>query len=294
MDVSPDRLLLPVTFGTTSKKLVFRLEDAASGIASDSAKELGMYVTSMPPNINVNRDGRQITHIARVPDVHLGQVTLKSMEFLVLPPGRYPEGVVGDLGTHLFENIDFELDMTAGKFNLFSPDHCPGAVVYWTKTGFAKLPLKPNKDMDYIRAQVMLDGQPLTVAFSTVGRSRIGMNAMRRIFNVDETSPELVAVDEDLLGHKLYRYPFKALTADGLTVTNPAILVYDEDPQPGCNDKAHFAFPDQTPMHTAEQPRLARCFGGTDATLGLSVLSKLRIYVSSKENMMYLTSAGAK
>ena len=294
MEVYPDHLLLPVTLGTMPGKLLFRMSDAASGLDGDTVAKLDPHITSMPPNVRFHRDGQEITRIAHVPEVHLGRQTLKDMEFLVLRPGRYSDGVVGDLGTHLFEKLDFELDMAGAKFNIFSADHCPGKVVYWTQTGFARLPLKSNKDMGYVRAEVMLDGHPVTVAFSTVGQSRIGMNTMRRLFDVDETSPDLVAVDQDLLGHKLYRYPFKALTADGLTVSNPAVLVYDEEPRPGCNDKVHFKVPAQTPLHTTDQPRLARCFGGNDAVLGLSVLSKLHIYVAGKENMMYLTSAGAK
>jgi hypothetical protein len=293
MEVYPDHLLLPVAFGTTQGKLVFHMEDAANGINSDFAEKLDLHVVSMPPNIHFKRDGEDIRRIARVPELHLGSQTLKDMEFLMLRPGRYSGDVVGDLGTHLFENIDFELDMAAGKFNLFSSDHCPGKAVYWTKSAFAQLPLKPSKELGFIRAQLMLDGHPVMVAFSTAGRSRIGMNAMRQFFDVDETSPDLVMVSQDLLGHKLYKYPFKALTADGLTVANPDILVYDEEPRPGCNDKLHFAAPDQMQLHSTEQIRLARCFGGDDMILGLSVLRKLHIYVSGKENVIYLTDAKA-
>jgi hypothetical protein len=295
MEVYPDHLLLPVTFGTTPGKLVFRMDDAASGINSDFAQKQDLYVTSMPPNVHFHRDGEEIRRIARVPELHLGQQTLADMEFLMLRPGRYSGEVVGDLGTHLFKSVDFELDMAGRKLNMFSNDHCPGKAVYWTQTGFAKLPLKPAEGLDFIRAQLMLDEHPVMVAFSTVGRSRIGMNAMRAFFNVDETSPDLVAVSQDLLGHKLYKYPFKALTADGLTITNPDILVYDEQPKPECSDKLHFTFPDPLQqMHSTDQARLTRCFGGDDVVLGLSVLKKLRLYVSSKENVIYLTSAEAK
>jgi len=294
MEVSPERLLLPVTFGTVPKKMVFRLDSAANGIAADTAQELDMRFTSMPPNVTYHRDSQQITRIAHAPEVHLGRMTLKSMEFLVFKPLRPSENVVGDIGTRMFENMDMELDIAGGQLNLFSPDHCPGQTVYWTKTGFAQVPLKPPAEMGFVRAELMLDGHPLTVALSTVGRSRIGMNAMRRIFNVDESSPDLVPVDQDLLGHKIYRYAFKTLTANGLTITNPAIFVYDEEPRPECNDKLHFAFPDPAPLHSTDQVRLARCFGGDDAVLGLSVLSKLHLYVSSKEKILYLTSASAK
>ena len=76
-------------------------------------------------------------------------------------------------------------------------------------------------------------------------------------------------------------------------MTNPDILVFDEPPKPGCSDKAHFTFPEPSELHSTAQPRLTRCFGGDDAVLGLSVLSKLHIYVSGEENMLYLTDAKA-
>jgi len=110
---------------------------------------------------------------------------------------------------------------------------------------------------------------------------------------VDPSSPELVAVSQDLLGHKLYKYPFKALTAEGLTVSNPDILVYDEEPKPACNEHVHFADPDPSQMHSTEQTRLAKNFGCEDAVLGLSVLSKLHMYISEQEKMIYITDAKA-
>lgn len=121
MEIYPDHLLIPVAFGTMQEKLVFRMDDAASGINSDFAQKLDLYVTSIPPNIHFHRDGDEIKRIAHVPELHLGQQTLRDMEFLMLRPGRYSGDVVGDLGTHLFKNVDFELDMAGGKLNMFRP-----------------------------------------------------------------------------------------------------------------------------------------------------------------------------
>jgi len=288
-----NQLLLPVTIGTMPGKMALSLQNAASALSLPAVKALDLRESSLPSLVTYHYGGVEIDYLAHAHDVHFGHQTLADMEFLAVPGARFRDGVIGDIGMHMFEKVDFELDIAGGKFNLFSPDHCPGNTVYWTKTGFAQLPLKPSDGMGYIRTDVMLDGHPLTVAFSTDGRSRMGMNAMRRIFGIDATSPELVPVGEDLLGHKTYRYTFKALTADGLTINNPAIMVYDEEPRPACNDKLHFKFPDQTPLHSTEQPVLAQCFGGTDAVLGLSVLRKLRIYVSTKEKLLYLTGADA-
>ena len=199
--------------------------------------------------------------------------------------------LAGDLGTQLFDKVDLELDIAGKKFNLFASDHCPGRAVYWTKD-YVQLPLKRERDFQYLRADVSLDGRPLTVSFSTDGRSRIGMDAMRRLFNIDETSPQLTAIGQDLLGRKTYRFAFKSLTADGLTVNNPDILVYDEAPRAECKQATHFTDPEDK-VHTTSQPRLTQNFGCNDAVLGPSVLSKLRIYVSRQENLLYISAAGA-
>lgn len=292
MEVYPDHLVLPVNFGTTPERLVFSMQNAASGIDGAIADKLGVHITSVPPNVHIMRNGDDIRRIAHVRDVHLGRLTIGDMEFLMMKPGQYGGELAGDLGTQLFAKVDLELDIAGKKFNLFASDHCPGRAVYWTKDD-VQLPLKREKDFQYLRADVSLDGRPLTVSFSTDGRSRIGMDAMRRLFNIDETSPQLTAIGQDLLGRKTYRFAFKSLTADGLTVNNPDILVYDEAPRPECKSAAHFTDPEDK-VHSTAQPRLTYNYGCNDAVLGLSVLSKLRIYVSRQENTLYISAAGAK
>jgi len=296
MEVTANQLLLPVSLNGTPKQLVFEMGNAFSALSMATVEQMDLPRTSLSSNIEIVRDGARVRDTVRVPDVQIGKLNLKSMEFLVVPPSGYTGNVVGDLGTRLFQSMDFELDMAGGKFNLFSADHCPGQTVYWTKSGFIQLPIKPSKELGYIRVPMTLDGQSLTVALSTSGRSFIGMNAMRRIFNFDETSPQLSPVDGEYLGHKLYRYSFKALAADGLTVSSPDILIFDEKPRPECNDKLHFTSFGQAPVHSTEpaQDQVGRCFGGHDVELGLSVLKKLHLYVSSKEKLLYITGAGAK
>ncbi len=77
MEVSPNQLLLPVTFGTTPKQMVFHLEDAANGMAADSVTAMNLYVASISPNIRFHRDGQDITQLAHAPEVHLGKQTIK-------------------------------------------------------------------------------------------------------------------------------------------------------------------------------------------------------------------------
>ena len=159
------------------------------------------------------------------------------MEFLVLPKSATLTGAAGALGARMFEKADMELDAAHSKLNLFASDHCPEKVVYWTKTGFAELPFK--KDMvDRITTNMVLDGVPVSVSLRTSGQSDIGMNAMRRLFKLDETAPGMTVVETKPDGQKLYRYPFKTLTADGLTVANPNILILGQQIGEECNGAA--------------------------------------------------------
>jgi hypothetical protein len=82
--------------------------------------------------------------------------------------------------------------------------------------------------------------------------------------------------------------------ADGLTVGNPNILVRGEPVGEECD--GHMRPRDITAQgHVSGAVTLmVTCYGGTDIQLGLSVLSKLRIYMSSQEKLIYLTGAGAK
>ena len=119
------------------------------------------------------------------------------------------------------------------------------------------------------------------------------MNAMRRIFGVDENSPALIKIGKDERGRKLFRYPFKTLVADTLTVSAPDIRVVEEAPARGCSGYQTLNFPDPPPLHSTEQTQLATCTGGGDVELGYSVLSKLHMYFALKEKQLYLTAANA-
>lgn len=293
MEVAADRILLPLSLGGEPKQMVFEIQNGTSALGTSTVEKMGLRRTEVPESITFIRDGAKIRYTVHVPEVQFGRQIIKSMEFLEVPSDRYGDNAVGAIGTRLFKDVDFEIDMGGGKFNLFSTDHCPGKAVYWTKSGYAALPIKVSKEIGYIRVPMELDGQPLTVALSSSGRSQMGMNAMRRMFNIDETSPALVPLDQEYFGNKLYRYAFKNLNADGLTVQNPDILVVGEAPRRECSDKLHVEFPNKAGP-SMNRELYVRCFGGEDAILGLSVLKKLHLYVSGKEKLLYLTSAEAK
>jgi hypothetical protein len=292
----PNRILIPVSFGDTQKQFLLELTSSYNYISEEAANELSLKtraIASRVPNVSIGKGGQAITRLAYAPKFQVGPFKGEDMEFLVLPQTLTEVGTAGTLGAMMFEKVDLELDAAHSKMNLFLPDHCPGKVVYWTKTGFAQLPFKKDR-ANHITTNMILDGLPVSVSLQTNGRSEIGMNAMRRLFKLDETAPGMSLVGTASDGQKMYRYPFKTLTADGLTVANPNILVRGEPVQEECDGKVHLENAGAAGHVNSTGDDLVICYGGPDLQLGLSVLSKLRLYISSQEKLIYATGAGAQ
>lgn len=285
---SEQGLMLPVVIGDAHEDLALNLGNAGSALTAETAKKLDLRLTHMTDKFRVHRGDGIVQYVAHAPAMTLGASTIPNMEFLVLPPSEDGKRA-GDIGTQLFANADIELDMAAGKMNLFDSDHCPGIAVYWTTQDYTKLPVQID-GVGYIRAQMLLDGKPVVLALSTEGRSSLSMAAMQRLFGLDASSPGMTLVNTGEDGSKYYRYAFQKLEAGGLTISHPAITVRD-------NPRAH-----ECKSGEKLKPGLVRtgspvlrieCYGGADGNLGLPILAKLHLYLSRKEKLLYLTSAGA-
>jgi len=287
----PDRILVPTTFGDTPKTFSLDLTTSLNYVAEATAKSSASRPGPSPRSFPTRHSA--LTRPAYAPKFQFGAVKGEDVEFLMLPQSFAQAGTDGRLGTKIFDKLDLELDMAHAKMNLFLPDHCPGKVVYWTKTGFAQVPYKKDLAEQNI-VPMELDGQPVSVVLHTGGQSEIGMNAMRRLFKLDENSPGMTPVGSQPDGRKYYHYPFKTLVADGLTVGYPNILVRGEPLQEECNGRAREEEV-RAQGHVSEVGRvIVTRYGGSDIRLGLSVLTKLRLYFSSQEKLIYLTGAGAQ
>lgn len=285
--VKPDHLLIPVQFGSHAEDMVFRLDSAQSLISSDVAEELNLQTTRLPDGLSPTRGGQPIQRIAHVSDFHLGPIPLAKTEFLIMGPHEFKDAV-GEIGTNTLGNADFELNIAGAKLNLFSQNHCPGKVVYWTDGPAAHIPFDLQK-YGSIRVPIMLDGKQIVFALSTTGHSVIGMSTMRRIFNLDENSPGMKLLATQSNGHKIYTYPFKTLAAEGLNIDNPDILVSDGLDGQACDGKTHMVTTGSS--GTARDLVPSNCSGGMEGQLALRELSKLRLYFATKEKMLYLTAA---
>ena len=292
LQVSPDNLQVPLTFGTVQKNFYLEIGSGLNMITQEAADQTGFHFHSLDPNIFLGGYGQKITRLGNSPKFRMGTLPGDDVEFGILPRPLEDGAVAGHLGNRMFERLDFELDIAQHKLNVFSTDHCPEKVVYWTKTGFAELPFR--REGTILTTSMALDDKPLRVTLSTRAGSVIGMNTVRELFKLDETSPGMTLSTTSSDGQKYYRYPFKTLTVDALTIGNPNILIRDEAPAQGCNNRPRIQDVDAPTGHVVGKPmNYITCFK-PDLMIGLSVLSKLHIYFSSKEQMIYATGANAR
>ena len=177
---------------------------------------------------------------------------------------------MGTLGSNVLAAYDVELDFAAQKMNMFTQDHCPGQVVYWTNDAYAQVPMTLNRDQ-HITIPVTLDGKNVTAIVDTGAyRSYMTLDIASDLFGFDENSPGLKKVGDTKLNNvaaaTLYRYPFQSLTFQDVAVRNPDIEISKEG------------------KSTPGMPQLV---------VGLGILRQLHMYVAYRERMLYLTPAAA-
>jgi hypothetical protein len=295
-----DDIRLPMMVNDKPKVFALRLDNGLSGVSSDIVDEFNLGATSLDPNFHVGHEGVTIRNTVNV-KLQLGPIGGKNVMMLEVPAKAYGEGISGDIGTGMLTQVDFDIDMAGRKFGMFLPDHCPGKVVYWTGSPAAQVPFDWDKDGKIV-ATMELDGKPVKVSIGTEKISVMGMNTVYNLFGVDEKSPSMVEVPDPQSiipslpkDRKIYAYTFKSLAAGGLSVANPKILVYGEPVSKGkCGSNAKIFDVQPYDMHpTIHTTALIACYGVVDVRLGLSVLSKLHLYFSTKEKLIYATAAGA-
>lgn len=177
---------------------------------------------------------------------------------------RLPLGVDGTVAPDMLKHFDVDMDLMRGKFGLFSQDHCPGQVVYWTKTGFVALPMELVSS-GHIQVRVTIDGKKFDAILDTGARSSLISMSAANDLGITERSPALKLGTDADARYKVWDYPFKLLDFDGVTVNSPRLQVVSNNVLPG-----HI-----------------------DVLLGIGILRRLHLYIAYGEEKLYITPAGA-
>jgi hypothetical protein len=248
-----------------------------------------------------------------VPDFKLGAVESKDVALMIAPSlgSEATRGIDGILSPDLLVRYDMELDFASDTMNLFSPDHCPGHVVYWNPPAVATVPItleQSRSDPDHrdrsplhevavkaselgrreldgfhIYVQVMLDGHDIKALVDTGATgSALSKGMAEKLFGLTMGTPD-TPVQGNLNGDasvKTFSHRFKSLSFGTVSISDPRLTIIPNvmnrniDPQPLVADRT------KTERDLINQP---------DLILGMDVLRRLRLYFAFEEGKMYVS-----
>jgi hypothetical protein len=278
---SGDDLAVPVKIAGTDRMMLVNLAVPDTGIVRRVADELHLPIEPISRYyLSAMFTGDRVEGFVTLPEIQLGSSVGRNAHVLAFAGTQVRPDIAGVLGTGVLSNFDTELDLRNAKLNLFSKDHCEGAVVYWANT-FASLPYSLG-DLKQTYFDAALDGESAHMSLITRGTGSFMMlSTAKRLFGLEPGSPGMTVLLRDAAGAPAaYRYPFKQLVLGGVAVNNPAIDILP-DSGSGCLPRA------------IVQGRVMECRGGVDLYLGLNVVQQLHLYFSTGERTLYVTAADA-
>ena len=281
------RVFVPVKFGDVEKRMLLDTGGGFSEISEAFTDE--MEFNQRRSNImQLDVNGTSSSMIAHVPSMSVGRLTATSADLIVGTRDRpYDRGnpeLVGILGPNLLRNYDVELNFAANRMNLFSPDHCQDKVVYWPATAVAVIPVQILSD-GHIIVPVTLDGRKLDALFDTGAmHTTLNLRIAENTFGLRPRTGDMRAI-----GHlpgdpyaTIYRRDFHSLTLEGISIGNPQVDIVPDLVRNWFLSAG--GDPTGTRLSGVAGPR-----GLPDLILGMDVLRSLRIYISYKEEKLYIT-----
>jgi hypothetical protein len=282
----PGHVLVPVAIQGKSVWMALHTGSPTSAMLEDeiSALQLQRRSVFVGKSTSAGLKGTVVPG-AVADDLQMGHVRVRDVRFLLVrrsvhsePPAFEQRPIVGSIGMDVLSTVDFELDIAHGKLNLFSHDHCPGQVVYWSGP-VASIPVKRG-DLGELYFSIELDGK----ALEAVMWSRWQHSVLRT-----DVAQKLYGFDENSAGNERLTDPDRSLTYRLMSLTTPAfqvrnaVIVLLPPHNKDCFVVKHGSKDSMTGYD--------RCMGEYPLQLGISVLSKLRIYFATKEQMLYLSPA---
>ncbi len=221
---------------------------------------------------------------ALLKDFKIGQgIHFKGMEVLIAPDDSYglrsgDQEVVGVLGLNMNNPADIELDVANKKMNLYSQDHCPGNVVYWAGR-YDATPFEVGQ-LGEIYFPMELEGKKIESTFdSGTPSTSLYTDITKSLFDFDSHSSGIETKTYSD-GRTASHYRAMNLTSDHFQVVNADVYLLEKP------------FPDCVVTKRRNVTGYDGCLGNHPLHLGRDVLSRLHIYIATKEKMLYFTPAG--
>ena len=277
---SPDAPLVRVKIQGQSYLMAFDTSASSSLLSKPLADELHLVLRELP-GYKLTQGTQQVTQYATVPSLILGNAVMNNPQIAVVPQWEQTD-FVGWIGADILQNLDMEVDFSHKKINLFSPDHCPGQVVYWTNT-YTSIAYTKGKWGNMV-FNAKADDEDVEATIST-GRSisSLSIRTARNKLNIDT---DKAGTDPFLTPNGVgYQSQLKKIAFGGITILNPEVQL---EPLAFCENQG-------AKKGTAAVDGVVKTDCGlTPLNVGISILKKLRIYIAAKEKKIYISDADAK
>lgn len=270
-------ITVPIEVNGVQKKLEISFGHFYSALYQNAVAQLGLPTGDFHHGQRFYFGGVSSPGLV-APNLHVGSAVLDKFDMVTVPEDP-KDGTDGFLGMDFFRHFEVELDFRNAKLNLFSPDHCPGKVVYWTDSGVTVIPFGYNR-MGQIYVVAGLDGRRVFASLTTApSNALMALELAAQIFDISLKTPELRPVGSDD-GGLYYSYPFKSLLIGDVDISNPSIEL-----RPSMNECDGW--------HSGMRKNLGECWGYESLLLGLHELRPLHLFVSFKDAKLYVTAADA-
>jgi hypothetical protein len=278
-------LLVPVTIQGSSALLILNTANAFSSITENAASRLALQIKRIPFGADVYSGKKPIEKIATAKGFSLGNMQFQSADFMLiandtLGPNPGDAQVIGILGMDVFAHVDVELDVANRKMNLFSQDHCLDRAVYWSKT-YDSAPIRFGL-LGELYFPMELEGKKIETTLATGNSTTtLSTDLTKKLYNFDSHSSD-VETETDAAGGTTAHYRAMKLSGEGIQIVNARITLIDR-PQ---NDRCHLG-------SRSGAAAYEDCLGIHPLQLGRNVLTKLHIYIATKEKVLYFTPVDA-
>lgn len=268
MTTMPDgRVSVPMTVSGRTLNMLIDTGGLFSMLTPETVKALDLHPEFLPAAHITQYGGLAVDHYVVAHDISLGAIKGSKFDFLVMPEQDHPPGINGLIAPDIMQNYDTDFDFANGAFRLFSNDHCEGKVVYWTHDPYGAVDFRLTP-LGQMSVTVTLDGHEIRAMIDTGAyHSVASLETVEDALGIDEKNPNLRLMPGPP-GLPRYRYPFKTLSLQSITVNNPDIILIPDD--------------------QSRQPP-----GAPKMLLGINVLSKLHLYFAYREHTLYVTPAAA-
>jgi predicted aspartyl protease len=278
----PNRALVPVSINGIPKLFLLDTGGDVTQISADVADDLKLVKRDSNLKL-LDMYGHASSKMVRVDKFTLGRLHGQDVLMAIQPNPDFGKGTrfVGLFGPDMMGRYDVDLDFGTYTMKYFSPEHCPGHVVYWPH---AALGITPMSFRDrHIRLPVRIDGKEVRAEIDTGATNTVMMAAAaKRLFDIVPETPGNVPLNTQGMAAAFGRV-FSTLDFEGVAVHNPHVVIVPDllgskDPNNGYRTDSHIKKVDDD-------------VDRADLLIGMDILKKLHLYIAFDEKKLYISEA---